>query len=174
MSAPASLCIRPATLEDAALLARLAAETFAAAFGPDNRPEDLALHLATHYSPDVFQRELSDPGCDTLLAFVAEHPAGYAQLFDRTPPMELGSGGRMLCRFYLDPAWIGRGIAAPLMEASKASARARGAKYLWLTVWQKNPRAIAFYEKCGFGIRGSTIFTVGTDPQEDWVMSAPL
>jgi GNAT superfamily N-acetyltransferase len=174
VSDPAALRIRPATLGDAALLARLAAETFAAAFGPDNRPEDLALHLATHYSPDVFHRELSDPGCDALLAFVAEQPAGYAQLFDRTPPVDLGSGGRMLARFYLDPAWIGRGIAGPLMEASKASGRGRGARYLWLTVWQKNPRAIAFYEKCGFGIRGSTIFTVGTDPQEDWVMSAPL
>lgn len=174
MSAPDNLAIRMATRADATLLAELAARTFAAAFGPDNRPEDLALHLASHYSPEIFLAELSDPGCDALLAFVAERPAGYAQLFGRSPPVELGPGGRMLSRFYLDPPWIGKGIATPLMEAVTESARARGARYLWLTVWQKNPRAIAFYEKCGFAIRGTTVFTVGTDPQEDWVMALPL
>lgn len=174
MNGPAGLAIRMATSADAAQLADLAARTFRDAFGAANRPADLVLHLATHYTPELMRTELADPDCDTLLAEVDGQPAGYAQLFTRDPPLELGPGGRMLHRFYLEQAWIGRGIAGPLMEAVRASARGRAARYLWLTVWQENPRAIAFYHKCGFLTRGTTTFTVGNDPQSDWVMVSPL
>jgi RimJ/RimL family protein N-acetyltransferase len=37
-------------------------------------------------------------------------------------------------------------------------------------VWERNARAIAFYEKCGFMQAGSHVFLMGTDPQRDLVM----
>jgi ribosomal protein S18 acetylase RimI-like enzyme len=80
----------------------------------------------------------------------------------------------MLHRFYFDQAWVGRGLAQPLMAAVKAAAIRRGAAFLWLTVWERNPRAIAFYRKSGFGVVGSTTFEVGNDRQQDWVMTCPL
>ena len=49
-------------------------------------------------------------------------------------------------------------------------ARARGARELWLGVWERNERAQAFYRKCGFRKVGTQIFVVGTDPQTDHVM----
>lgn len=174
MTTPAALAIRIGTPADAERLADLAARTFRDAFGAANNPADLALHVARHYTPEIMRTELADPGCDTLLADVDGQTAGYAQLITRDPPQELGPGGRMLRRFYLEHAWIGRGIAAPLMEAVQASARRRAARYLWLTVWEENPRAVAFYRKCGFVTRGRTTFTVGNDPQSDWVMVCQL
>jgi ribosomal protein S18 acetylase RimI-like enzyme len=174
VNAPRGLTIRIATPVDATGLANLAARTFRDAFGAANNPADLALHLETHYTAEVMRRELEDPGWETLLAEVDGRLAGYAQSVTRDPPLDLGAGGRMLHRFYLEQAWIGRGIAGRLMEAVQTSARRRRAQYLWLTVWQENPRAIAFYQKCGFVSRGTTTFTVGNDPQVDWVMTAPL
>ncbi|MFN7984164.1 MAG: hypothetical protein U0Q11_20145 [Vicinamibacterales bacterium] len=41
-------------------------------------------------------------------------------------------------------------------------------------MWEHNPRAIAFYRKFGFEIVGDHVFTVGTDPQRDLVMSRQL
>jgi RimJ/RimL family protein N-acetyltransferase len=41
---------------------------------------------------------------------------------------------------------------------------------LQLTVYEKNARAIAFYNKVGFTPVGSTTFTVGDDVQTDIVM----
>lgn len=41
---------------------------------------------------------------------------------------------------------------------------------LWLAVWEKNPRAIAFYEKNGFRAVGDQPFQVGSDTQRDIVM----
>jgi GNAT superfamily N-acetyltransferase len=174
VTGPPGLAIRIATSADAVQLADLAARTFRDAFGAANRPSDLAHHLDTHYTPAIMRSELVDPERDALLAEVDGQPAGYAQLCAGDPPLDLGAGGRMLQRFYLEQAWIGRGVAGPLMESARASARRRAARYLWLTVWQENPRAIAFYRKCGFVIRGTTTFTVGRDPQCDWVMASPL
>ena len=45
---------------------------------------------------------------------------------------------------------------------------------VWLDVWEKNPRAIAFYEKWGFKIVGEQSFQLGADLQHDWLMSRSL
>ena len=79
-----------------------------------------------------------------------------------------------LWRFYVDREWHGRGIAQALMDRVKAAARERGAKTLWLGVWERNDRARAFYAKCGFADAGEHIFLFGTDPQTDRVMVTTL
>ena len=157
------------------MLADLAARTFRDAFGAQNTPQNLAQHLASHYSEEIQAAELADPGITTLIAEVGDGPAGFAQVADRTPPPELPeSGGVFLSRFYLEQSWIGRGVARVLMEAVLDAARERHARYLWLTVWEENPRAVAFYEKSGFVKAGRTTFVVGEDPQVDWLMTCPL
>ncbi len=171
---PPGLRIRPVRVEEATELAALAARTFRDAFGPDNNPEDLQLHLATTYTPDRMREALQDPECTSLFAEVDGVTVGYAQLFPRQPDPPLGDGARMLSRFYLEQGWLGQGIAPRLMDAVKEDARRRGARYLWLTVWQQNHRAARFYEKCGFRTSGSTTFIVGNDPQTDWLMLCPL
>jgi ribosomal protein S18 acetylase RimI-like enzyme len=177
VNTPAVL-IRSARPDDVEALAALAARTFRDAFGSQNDPTDLALHVARHYSPDRMAAEIADPATTTLLAVVDDQLAGYAQLFDRpapvAPPVGVTGPGRMLHRFYFDQAWVGRGLAQPLMAAVKADAIGRGAAFLWLTVWERNPRAIAFYRKSGFRVVGSTTFEVGNDRQQDWVMTCPL
>ena len=60
------------------------------------------------------------------------------------------------------------------MDAVIAEARSRSAERLWLGVWEENPRAIAFYGKCGFRDVGSQTFMVGTDPQRDRVLELQL
>jgi diamine N-acetyltransferase len=57
------------------------------------------------------------------------------------------------------------------MQAVHDAARSRGARTLWLGVWEHNPRAISFYVKCGFRDIGSQDFWVGADRQTDRVMA---
>jgi len=45
---------------------------------------------------------------------------------------------------------------------------------LELTVYERNARAIAFYERAGFVVTGNTIFAVGQDLQSDLVMEMKL
>jgi len=41
---------------------------------------------------------------------------------------------------------------------------------MWLGVWERNLRAIAFYAKCGFIDVGSHVFELGSDLQTDRIM----
>jgi ribosomal protein S18 acetylase RimI-like enzyme len=79
-----------------------------------------------------------------------------------------------LKRLYVARAWHGRGVAQALMDAALDAARARGARTLWLGVWERNPRAVAFYGKYGFTRVGEHTFLLGADPQTDWVLARPL
>lgn len=171
--------IRRATLADAAALAELAERTFRDTFGADNTPEDLALHLATAYGRAQQARELEDPA---MLTLVAELDAAngtplvaFAQLRQGpAPACVTGPAPIELQRFYLVTAWHGRGLAQQLMDAVFDAARAARAQTIWLGVWERNPRAIAFYRKAGYEDVGEQTFVVGNDPQRDRILTRPI
>lgn len=167
--------IRLARANEAPALADLAARTFRDAFGADNRPADLALHLATAYGTVQQSAELADSDIITLVAEDDGLLVAFAQLRRGQPPACVrGVAPIELWRFYLSAAWHGRGLAQPLMNRAVQVAQDAGATTLWLGVWERNPRAIAFYRKVGFVDVGQHVFTVGSDPQTDRIMTRPL
>jgi RimJ/RimL family protein N-acetyltransferase len=167
--------IRRARLDEAPRLAAFAERTFRETFQPGNRPEDLAHYLASAFGPAIQRAELEDPAVDTLLLELDETLAGYAQLRLVAPPLDVGADEAIeLRRFYVDRHWHGQGLARALMTAVEQAAASRRARAIWLGVWERNARAIAFYRRCGFLDVGSQAFMMGTDPQTDRVMLRPL
>lgn len=172
---PLSLTIRPATLADAAALAEIAARTFDDTFSPHTPSEDMALFLAEKYGLAQQTAEIRDPAMTTLLVEIEGRLAGFAQLKEGTAPECVAAPRPIeIYRFYLDREWKGRGVAQALMAAARAEARRLGAETIWLGVWERNHRAIAFYSKCGFTEVGSHLFPVGNDPQVDRIMVSAL
>jgi ribosomal protein S18 acetylase RimI-like enzyme len=166
-----ALAIRRGTVADAPALATFAERIFRQTFGPDNRPEDMDAYVTPAYNDAQQAEELGDPGLDTLLGEVHGELVAFAQLRRGTPPPCVGvPSARELWRFYVGQAWHGRGIAPLMMDAALDSARARGAGAVWLAVWDRNPRAIAFYTRCGFSDVGSRPFLLGSDTQVDLLM----
>jgi len=164
-----------ATERDAAALAEFAARTFRDAFGAQNNPRDLEQFLATAYRREQQLAEIQDGRVDTLLAFEGADLVGFAQVREGVTPACIKADKAVeLQRIYVDRNWHGHPIAAALMDAAKSAARARGGTHLWLGVWERNPRAQAFYRKHGFDTVGTHIFTVGTDPQTDVLMQCSL
>jgi diamine N-acetyltransferase len=172
---PAHLEIRRAEASDAAALTAFARFTFVETYSGLNSPADTDQHLDEFYHEDRQRQELIDPGMHTLLAYVQAELAGFAQLEQVPVPecvdAECAVG---LKRYYVKSSWHGKGIAGPLLSAVVDAARAMGASHLWLTVWNRNPRAIAYYSKVGFRRVGSNTFMVGADPQDDSIMSLEL
>lgn len=170
-----SIQIRRGVLEDAAVLAELAARTFTEAFAADNTPEDLEAHLESAYGLVQQSRELSDPNEITLLAFSGENLIAFAQVRRKVPPACVTQAQAIeVHRFYVDRIAHGKGVAQLLMAAVKSAAQEFNAKHLWLSAWERNPRAVAFYAKMGFEIVGSANFVVGSDVQTDHIMVASL
>ena len=171
--------IRPATIEDATALSRLGAATFRETFDAENKPEDMARYLSEAFSPEQQAAEITNTANVVLLAeHAADHGeelVGYAHLVDGPVPEAVtGPAPLELKRLYVARAWHGRRVAQALMEASFEAARARGAQTLWLGVWERNPRAVAFYPKCGFIRVGEHTFMLGTDAQTDWLFARSL
>ncbi len=169
------LVIRRATDDDAERLAEVARRTYVETFGPDNTAEDMAIHVARSFGTDIQGREIRDARMVTLLAEIGSTIAGFAQVRRGDwPPCVTGDSPVELWRFYVDRPFHGRGIAQSLMRAVERVAGDLGARTLWLGVWERNPRAIAFYGKCGFVDVGSHAFILGTEEQTDRLMARPL
>ena len=167
--------IRRGNPADAPALAAFAARSFRETFAADNRPEDMAAHLASSFGVAQQTRELADRDVATLLALRGEALVAFAQVRRRTPPACVTQSRSIeLQRFYVDRPVHGTGVAQALMAAARQAAREFGGEHLWLGVGERNPRAIAFYAKTGFRDVGSTVFHVGPDPQTDRVLVSPL
>ena len=169
------IAIRHANLADAAPLAALAERTFRDTFAEANSQADMDSHCARSFSPELQREELSGLSRVTLLAEAGKTPVAFAQLRLRSPTGCLAAERPAeLNRLYVLSEWHGRGVAQQLMEAILARAAQEQADYLWLGVWERNPKAIAFYRKFGLEVVGEHRFVLGTDPQLDLIMAVPI
>jgi ribosomal protein S18 acetylase RimI-like enzyme len=167
--------IRPAKPGDAARLAQLAERTFRDAFSDANSAQDMELHCRSSYGESIQAAEIGDPARTTLVCEAGGELVGYGQLREgKNPECVVGRHPIEIQRIYVDAAWHGKGIAQALMASLIEAASARGADVAWLGVWERNPRAIAFYAKSGFSPLGSHVFVVGTDPQTDLILGRSL
>jgi GNAT superfamily N-acetyltransferase len=169
--------IRTGAPADAKALAVLAERTFRDTFGDDNSPCDMEAYVRESFTRDRLIRELSDNANTFLLAFRngAERPIGYAKLrTGTTDPSVTGPKPVELQRLYVDRSAVGHGVGAALMSASLGAAWSAGHLTLWLGVWERNVRAIAFYQRWAFETVGAHVFRLGADHQTDLIMARPL
>jgi GNAT superfamily N-acetyltransferase len=170
--------IRRAVTDDAELLTPFARRVFLDTFLADNDPAAIDAYVREAFTPEKQRAEIAFERGVCLLAFVDNTLAAWALLRETEPvppdcaiaaaqPMQLN-------RFYVDHAWHGRGVAVALMNAVKSRAAISGADALWLTTWERNARAIRFYEREGFVLVGETTFVLGDEVQRDVVMCVPI
>jgi diamine N-acetyltransferase len=171
----APFTIRQAVPADARALAAFAAAAFADTFAADNTPEDMAAYVAGAFGEAQQRAELSDPACTILFAERGDELMGYAMLRDGVAPAGVcgipAGSATEIARLYADRRWIGTGVGAALMQRCLDLAASRGREWVWLGVWERNARAIAFYARWGFADVGSQQFQLGADRQTDRIMA---
>ncbi len=166
-----ALRLRSATERDAASLAQFAERSFRETFGSANAQRDMDLHCAARFGADIQLAEIRDARMSTVLVESDAGLAAFGQLcMGAAPPCVRGRRPGEIHRLYVDRSWHGRGLAQPLLARLVEQAFAAGADTVWLGVWERNPRAIRFYERAGFVTVGDHRFLLGTDPQRDLVM----
>lgn len=172
---PQPFRLRLADAADDVLLAQIGAETFADTFAADNTPANMAAYLAAAFSPDQQAREIADPTSRFLILEAHHTPVGYARLkFGPAPDAIIGRNPVELARLYARRPWIGQGVGARLMQACLREAEQAGCDSIWLGVWERNPRAIAFYGRWGFVTVGAQTFQLGQDLQHDLLLARPI
>lgn len=167
-----SIALRRAVPADAASLARFAARAFSDTFATQNTPEDMAAYVDEAFGEAQQRAELTDPQCTVFLAERDGEIVGYVMLRDGPAPDCVPDTSTIeIARLYAGQRWIGAGIGALLMQRCLVEAAARGRRTIWLGVWERNVRAIGFYQRWHFSIVGSQPFQLGSDRQNDRVMT---
>lgn len=168
-----SITYRDAMADDAGTIAAFAARTFVETFGHLYPPEDLIAFLAAKYGAAVQAREMADPANRYRIALRDGALVGYCMMGD--VDMEVDATDALeLHRLYVDKDVKGAGVAAALMEDFLAWARGKGAKAVYLSVWEENHRAQAFYKRYGFTHVGEHKFMVGNTADCDFIWRLTL
>ena len=166
---------RTADLSDAPRLAALAEHTFRETFAEFNTAENMDLHCGAFYGAEIQAKEILEADTTTMIAELEGGFIGFLRVRRKSPPVDLPCTNPFeLQRLYVDRRWHGQGVAHRLMAEALRLAKIGGADTIWLGVWAHNPRALAFYEKCGFTAAGEHVFPVGHDPQRDIIMVRPV
>lgn len=167
--------LRRAAPADAAALAELAATTFREAYLATNAPEDVEAYIRDNYAVEQMAADLADPSNLTWFALQGETPVGFLTLRPgATTPAVTGARPMQLHRIYVLAALYGQGQGAALMQKAVDEGRRLGCTTLWLSVWDQNHRALAFYEKWGFAFVGTKPFLFGGEMYEDPVLARAL
>ena len=77
-------------------------------------------------------------------------------------------------RVYVMEEFHGKDVGKKLLDKAIEISREQNAKSVWLGVWEKNYKAIRFYQKNGFLEFGKHPFILGDDIQTDILMRRQL
>lgn len=146
-----SLTIRPATQNDAAMLALMGRITFKDAFGQYFDPAVLERYLDDTFQAETISRQLTDVNTRYWIASVDEVPVAYAKvnLYSSWQEQSLREQAQ-LERIYVLRDFLNLGIGRQLLTTVQQQLRALHCDSLWLLVYYENDQAIRFYERHGF------------------------
>ena len=163
------------SLADVPGLLLLARRTFYNSFAEDNTAENMQKYLEEELSMEKLTAEVSDPSTEIYFTEQDGQTAGYLSLHYACDPEDSANRNCLkIERLYVRNEFQGMGIGQEMLNFAVEKARIIPVDYLCLGVWERNYRAIRFYEKNGFVQTGTCIFVLGEEVQTDLVMKKYL
>lgn len=169
------ITISQATTSDVAQLQHISIQTFTETFAADNNPKHMQQYVSDAFSPEKLGAELQHPQSVFYFAMHHDTVIGYLKVnFGEAQTVPQHEQTAEIERIYVLQAYHGQQVGQLLYQQAVQVARQAKASYLWLGVWEKNPRAIQFYKKNNFVEFGQHIFQLGDDAQTDLLMKLML
>ncbi|WP_192346320.1 GNAT family N-acetyltransferase [Algoriphagus sp. Y33] len=166
-----SYLIRKANFADLSPLVEMARTSFVQAFTEGNKIENVNAYLEEAFTEEQFMDEMENPASVFFLLEVDGVLVGYAKVNFVPAQTDLQDNSSLeVARLYLLAEYIGMGLGTVLLTHTINFAKLNRKKYLWLGVWEKNRRAIKFYEKHGLSVFSSHPFPFGDEIQTDFLM----
>jgi ribosomal protein S18 acetylase RimI-like enzyme len=157
--------------DDLPVLRDFAEQTFRRAWQGMTDPAEFEAYCTYAFTPEKLGAELADPQSEFYFVREGDTPVAYLKInLDQTPEELSPDPAVQIERIYVRHDYQGRRIGERLLGLADERARATGARWLWLSVWQEAPRSVEFYRRNGFEVCGVTTFWDGFAPSEDWIM----
>jgi len=156
-------------------LQRIGRETFAASFGAENSASDMQKYLDENFNTEKVKSELENPDAEFYFAETDQQIVGYLKINTGNAQTETSIENALeIERIYVLAPYQGQGVGRLLFDKALEIAKSKAVENLWLGVWEKNLKAIRFYEKNGFVAFDQHIFKLGDDKQTDIMMKLAL
>lgn len=167
--------VRKATIENLHIIQRIGRETFFETFSASNTEDDMNKYLEDSFNDNKMSAELNNSDSLFFLAWDDRNPVGYLKVNTGAAQTEQQQENALeIERIYVKRSHHGKKVGQLLYEKAVEVAHQQHNSYLWLGVWERNPRAIRFYEKNGFTAFDKHIFKMGDDEQVDIMMKKEL
>lgn len=161
--------------KDLAALRTISVETFTETFAEHNTEDDMRKYVSEKLSEEKLLRELQTKGSRFYMMHRSDEPAGYMKLNEAPAQTMAGKAGTLeIERIYVRTKFHGQQMGTSLLQHAIAVAKEASYNTIWLGVWERNTKAIAFYERNGFVKTGSHDFVLGDDVQTDHLMELHL
>ncbi|MFN8047249.1 MAG: GNAT family N-acetyltransferase [Ancrocorticia sp.] len=166
-----SITIKPCTEADLDDLRKASIETFVETFGDQNTDEDINEYVRNSLSRAELRRQMREQESAFFFAVIDDDVAGYLKLnVGAAQTEQVGEDALEVERIYALRRFKRQGLGTLMMERAMNEAANRGLNTVWLGVWEHNVAAQRFYERLGFSVFGSHVFTLGDDEQTDLLM----
>lgn len=163
--------IRECTLEDLEKVRMISMETFLETFSKENTPEDMEKYVKDNFSLEKLKEEMACVHSIFLLVERENEVLAYLKLNFREAQTEMGHDEALeIQRIYVLEKFKNMKIGQMLVRKTLELAAKKNLSYIWLGVWEKNEKAIRFYEKLGFEKFDTHVFVLGEDEQTDHLM----
>lgn len=167
--------IQKVTLRDINQLQQIGRQTFLETFSEKNSEENMNKYLEKGFSIEKLTAELNDHNAEFYFAILNHDVIGYLKLNSGKSQTELKDEGALeIERIYVLKAFHGKHVGQLLYDKAIQLAKEKNVSYVWLGVWEENPRAISFYKKNGFIEFDKHLFRLGDDEQTDIMMKLHL
>lgn len=167
--------VRQVTLNDIDQLQEIGRQTFYETFAGSNTEDDMQKYLDESFSESKLSAELTDPNSEFYFAILDNKVIGYLKVNFGQSQTELKDDKALeIERIYVPKEFHGKKVGQILYDKALQVARQKNADYVWLGVWEENPRAISFYKKNGFIEFDKHIFKLGNDEQTDIMMKLKI
>jgi len=167
--------IRNVKEDEVEQLQKIGRQTFSETFSSGNNEEDMIKYLDEGFSSEKLKAELNDKESEFYFALLDNEVIGYLKINFGQAQTELKEDSTLeIERIYVLNKFHGKKVGQQLYEKAIKIARQKSVDYVWLGVWEKNPRAIRFYEKNGFIAFDKHIFKLGKDEQTDIMMKLQM
>ncbi|QQS30475.1 MAG: GNAT family N-acetyltransferase [Sphingobacteriales bacterium] len=167
--------ILKATSGDIASLLQISRQTFLETFAEHNTTENIQKYLEDSLSEKSLTEELNNIHSEFHFAVSNQRIIGYLKLNYGPAQTDLKDEKSLeIERIYVLKEYHGQQVGRLLFQHSLERAKKANAQYIWLGVWEKNLKAIAFYKKIGFVAFDTHVFMLGDDKQKDILMKLML
>jgi len=170
-----ALKIIKVTIDDTGQLQRIGVQTFQETFADSNSRQNMDSYLEEGFSLEKLSAEVNNENSEFYFAKINNEVVGYLKVNFGESQTELKDDKALeIERIYVSKEFHGKKVGQLLYDKAIEIAKQRGSQYVWLGVWEENPRAIRFYEKNGFVEFDRHIFKLGDDEQTDIMMKLKL